>query len=67
MATYEVIVSNLGRVYETQSHEDALETFAHYVKLSKTGRGRSGAEDVTLMEDGEIAREYVSAQKKRDD
>jgi len=63
MAQYAVIVSNVGTVLTTTAPAEALDTFEHYVKLSQSGVGRSGNEDVFLMEDGDIAREYNSPEK----
>lgn len=56
---YEVIVGNVGTVYRGDSASDAETAFADYVNLSKTIRsGRASGESVTLMCNGDIAREH---------
>lgn len=58
---YDVIVGNIGTVYRGYDEQDALSTFNTYVEQSsgKMGPCRAEGEDVTLMKDGEIEREYV--------
>lgn len=55
---YEVIVSNIGTVYDGHSGETARDTYREYVAMSKAGRGRAGGESVTLMKDDDILTEY---------
>ena len=55
---YDVIVSNIGTVYEGGSQTEARDTYREYVALSKGGRGRAGGESVTLMKNDEILTEY---------
>lgn len=55
---YEVIVGNIGTVYSGPNSKIARKTFSTYVKQSKTGYGRAGGEDVTLMKDREIIKEH---------
>jgi hypothetical protein len=59
---YEVIVGNIGTVYSGASKAEAEKTYRTYVQQSKAGYGRASGEDVTLMVDGEIAREHYGAQ-----
>lgn len=57
-SVYEVIVGNLGRVYEGDDFAEAHETYKDYVNLSKQDYGRVGGEDVVFFEDSEIIDEY---------
>lgn len=57
-AAYEVIVGNIGKVYTGTDAEEAEETFEEYVEQSKSGYGRAGAEQVTMLLNGEIRKEY---------
>ena len=50
---YQVIVGNVGTVLDTDKVTEARKTFKEYVAQSKTNTGRAGAEDVTVMKDGE--------------
>jgi hypothetical protein len=51
---YEVIVENIGKVYEGTDENFARKTFNDYVKLSKKGYGRAAGEGVILLKDNEI-------------
>ncbi len=73
--SYSVVVGNIGNVHAGTNKRAALATFAEYVRQSKTGRGRAGAESVILFVtshnefgpvDG-ILREYVPAQNSSGD
>jgi len=55
---YNVIVSNIGVVYEGRSRKLANETFELYKDLSTDGYGRAGGEDVTLFIAGEIEKNH---------
>lgn len=59
MAQYEVIVGNIGSVYYGTSFPNAARTYQDYEDLSKEGYGRAANEQVTLLEDGIILKEYV--------
>lgn len=59
--TYEVIVGNIGTVYEGPHGTTARAAFREYVHASKQARGRAGGEQVTMFEDGEPVKEYVPA------
>lgn len=61
MTTYQVIVSNVGTVYEGDSKADAKAVYADYVNQSRQAIGRAAGEDVTAMLNGEPYREYVGA------
>jgi len=56
---YEVIVGNVGTVHTGNDEREALLIFSTYVDRSKAGRGRCGTEEVTLMKDGDIAKQYL--------
>ncbi len=59
MKTYGVIVSNIGTVYAPGfDRREAYATFRDYQQQSRDGYGRAAGETVTLMVDGEIAKEY---------
>jgi hypothetical protein len=57
-AFYEVIVSNIGKVWEGSNGFEARKTYNQYVALSKAGRGRAGGEDVSLWKDNEPIKEH---------
>ena len=59
---WEVIVGNIGRVYEDYNALWARSYFNTYVGQSKRGEGRAAGENVTLMCDGEIMKEHVGTQ-----
>ncbi len=60
MPTYEVIVGNVGSVYQGRSRITALATYESYVEISKEHVGaRCFGEDVTLLVDGEIEQEHT--------
>jgi ribosomal protein L10 len=48
--TYQVIVGNIGIVYEGDNPSDALQIYKTYKKQSSEGYGRASHEDVYLAE-----------------
>lgn len=60
MSKYQVIVGNVGTVYDGNDKSKALIDYYSCVEISKTGEGSSRMfdEEVTLFEDGEILKEY---------
>ncbi len=56
---YEVIVGNVGTVHTSDNERDALLCFNTYVDRSKSNHGRCAVEDVTMMHNGDIVKEYV--------
>jgi hypothetical protein len=58
---YEVIVGNIGTVYDGASMSAASETYRDYVMMSKSERGRAGGESVTMFKDGDIVREHAGS------
>lgn len=57
MKKYSVNVSNVGTI-DCTSKRAAVKMYNDYVKTSKGGLGRAGAEDVWLAVDGEPEREF---------
>lgn len=55
---WQVIVGNVGTVYDGPSRRDAYATFNSYRADSKSGRGRAAGEPVTLMRGGDVFREH---------
>ena len=55
---YEVIVGNIGTVYSGPNGFTANHTYSSYVKSSKSSVGRASGEDVTLIKNGDIQKEY---------
>lgn len=55
---YEVIVGNIGKVYEGTNAKESLEIWQEYANQSANNYGRAAGEDVTLMRDGEPLSEY---------
>jgi hypothetical protein len=58
-SNYQVIVGNIGTVYNGHSGKRAVSTFLHYVLESERKIGRAAGEPVTLMRDSEPIREYL--------
>lgn len=58
MSKYQVIVGNIGTVYDGGDLNKAMENYKSYVAMSKLPAGRASGEDVTLMDNGEPTREY---------
>lgn len=62
---YEVIVSNIGRVYHDNNWDnpnvnmEALEVFKEYVVMSKSRAGRVSGESVWLLVNGELVDEIL--------
>lgn len=58
MGKYELIVGNIGRVFESNNLKDCMKKFRHYVTQSKSGVGRAGGESIILLREGEPIEEY---------
>lgn len=50
---FEVIVGNVGRVYEGNDYSQAVKDYEYYCDVSNSNCGRAGGESVFLCEDGE--------------
>jgi len=48
---YQVIVGNIGTVYDGKNLREARQHFAEYLTQSKSGRGRAAGEPVDLIDD----------------
>ncbi len=57
--SFQIIVGNIGTVYDGKDKAEAKKLFAEYVRKSKLGKGRAGNEDVVLFADGEPEEEYI--------
>lgn len=55
---YQVIVGNIGTVYDGESPIEANKAWGEYKKQSGTGVGRAAGEIVTLMKNGEPDRQF---------
>lgn len=58
---YQVIVGNIGQVWEGVNPIRANGVYGHYRKMSKANIGRAGGEDVTILTDGEPTTEYFGS------
>ena len=56
---YQVVVGNIGTVYDGPLLKEAMENYRHYREQSESLGGRAGGEDVTLFEDGDIKWEFT--------
>ena len=61
-ARHEVIVGNIGTVYDGPSEIKALAKYDTYVNQSRDNYGRAAGESVTMLTNGEISREYSSTE-----
>jgi hypothetical protein len=55
---YQVIVGNIGTVYDGPEKQTAQWEYEAFIAGSESGVGRCGGEDVTLMKDGDIEAEF---------
>ena len=58
MQAFQVVVGNIGHVYDGSNYMQARACYADYVKQSKAGYGRAAGEPVTLFHKGEIRAEH---------
>jgi hypothetical protein len=59
MTAYEVICGNIGAVYSGTNGFEANKTFQTYAGQSKSNYGRAAGENVTMLKDGEISKEFI--------
>ena len=64
MAHYEVIVGSVGKIYDGDSAEDALDDFYDYVRASKNQIEQVAGEPVTLMKNGVPIHEHKGGRFK---
>ena len=57
----EVLVGNIGKVWEGDHWNVGREVFAEYVKRSTKNWGKAAGEDVTLWIDGDIFEEFMGS------
>ena len=62
--SYQVIISNIGTVYDDTNKFDAWLTFQDYESDSKNNYGRASNETVTMLKNGEISAEYNPLTRK---
>lgn len=62
MERYQVIVGNIGTVYDGKGMIEANRTYGDYKRQSQSGIGRAGGESVTLMDNNEIKYEHLGEQ-----
>jgi hypothetical protein len=55
---YKVIVGNIGCVYSGWNEKDALKTFSEYKKQSINNYGRASGEDVAMLFNDEIVKQF---------
>jgi hypothetical protein len=58
MKAFQVLVGNIGHVYDGANYMQAMCCYQRYVKDSKAPYGRASGEPVTLFHNGEIRCEY---------
>ncbi len=67
-SVYQIIVDNIGMVYDGDSDKTAHSTYEEYVRLSKTvSWSRAYGESVTLYEHGEPVAEYAGHEESDPD
>ena len=59
---YQVVVGNLGMVYDGEDWVTARDHFDSYKRISQEGRGRAGGESVVLFDNGEVIAEHEGVQ-----
>ncbi len=59
---YEVYCGNIGRVYESDSRDEANSVYDIYVGQSMDNYGRAAGENVTMFQDNEIVKEYYGSE-----
>ena len=60
MKSFQVVVGNIGHVFDGSNYMQARAAYAEYVRQSKSGYGRAAGEPVTLFHKGEIKAEYFA-------
>ena len=59
MNKYQVVVGNVGTVYDGNNVREAMRVYRTYRVESMFGKGRASGEQVTLFEDGDIRRLHL--------
>ena len=63
---YQVIVGNIGKVYEGSNEYEACKIFDEYYLMSEQAVGSAAGEDVTLMMKDWILREFNGYNKSNE-
>lgn len=61
---HQVIVGNIGTVYDGTNGYEARNTYFEFVRASKSGKGRAGGEDVTWMKGDDIHKEHQGSERR---
>jgi hypothetical protein len=64
---YEVVVGNVGKVYDGYDGAQASRDYWTYVNASALQTGRAGGEDVTLLRNGVISRHHTGKNNEEND
>lgn len=62
MKHYQVIVGNIGTVYDGASFIEAKQAYSDYRKQSRANCGRASGESVTMLCDNDIKWEHIGTQ-----
>lgn len=55
---WQVVVGNVGTVYDGDHRPTAMSTYIAYRAASRTNKGRAAGEQVTLMRDDDVYRQH---------
>ena len=67
MGKFQVVVGNIGHVYDGNNFMQASCKYRAYIKASKADCGRAAGEPVTLFHNGEIRSEYFGTLEQNQD
>lgn len=62
MKHYQVIVGNIGTIYDGASFIEAKQSYSEYRKQSRVNYGKASGETVTMLCDNEIKWEHIGTQ-----
>lgn len=63
---FQVVVGNIGTVYDGNNFMQAQSKYSSYVKLAKAPHGRASGENVTFFHNDEIRAEYIGRLAKEE-
>lgn len=66
MNKFQVVVGNIGHVFDGNNYMQARAKYSAYVKASRENCGRAAGEPVTLFHNGEIKAEYFGTLENQD-
>lgn len=58
MHKYQIIVGNIGTVYDGDSRIEAIQAYSEYRNQSRNNYGRASGENVSMFENGELKWEH---------